>query len=147
MTAPVRLRPVLLPRVDFDAAAMRLLTEVPGGEHLDLTFGPGPARSGLSLHVSPTAPLGDVLMVFGGPDGVLEAHCRAVPCAVASVLYAIGEATGRRPRCGFSWPPHGLLQALAAVLLHRGDTAGQVRALLRRAEPDRRRRPVVHLID
>ena len=79
------------------------------------------------------------------PGGVLRAHYRPAPYAISAVLLALGEATGRRIRCGFAWPA-GLPRALAAVLGY-GATAAEVRALLRRAEPDRGRRPIVHLGD
>ena len=131
--------------VDFDAAARRLIAAQPGDGMLDLYAGPPPQAAGLRLHVTPTAPAGPVLMVFGEPGGVLRAHCRPVPYAISAVLLALGEATGRRIRCGFAWLD-GLPRALAAVLGY-GDTAAEVRALLRRAEPDRSRRPIVHLRD
>ncbi|GID95828.1 hypothetical protein ACFQFC_02105 [Amorphoplanes digitatis] len=131
--------------VDFDDAARRLLAARPGDGVLDLYAGPAPRAAGLCLHVTPTAPAGPVLMVFGEPGGVLRAHYRPVPYAISAVLLALGEATGRRIRCGFAWPP-GLPRALAAVF-GVGGTAAEVRALLRRAEPDRCRRPVVHLGD
>lgn len=134
-------------RVEFDAAALRLVTDAAGLDHIDVTFGAGPAEAEQALRVTPTAPLGDVLMVFDGPGRVLTVHCGPVPHVVAAVLCAMGDVTGRRPRCRFPWPPHGMPRALSVLLSYRGDTSGRVRAVLRRAEQDRRRRPVVHLSD
>jgi hypothetical protein len=130
-----------LVRVEFDPTALGLLAEQPADEYLDVRIGPA---AGLSLQVSPDAPTAPTLLVFGEPGGVLRAHCRAVPYAVVAILLACGEITGRRVRCGFPWPP-GLLSATAAVLGY--GTAGRVRALVRRGEPDPGRRPVIHLGD
>jgi hypothetical protein len=138
--APARIR-----RVDFDDAALRLIAEAAGSAFLDLSFGTHPAGHSLTLDVTPTAPTGDTLLVFGQPGGILRAHCRAVPYAVATILIALGDVTGCRPRCAFPWPARGLPRALAVVLLGHGDTPAHVRALLRRLEPDRTRRPVVQL--
>jgi hypothetical protein len=145
MTASGRLRLSRLQRVDFDTAALWMIAEASGSAYLDLSFGTEPAPPGLALDISPTAPTGDTLRVFGLPGGVLRAHCRAVPYAVAAILIALGEVTGSRVRCGFPWPAHGLPHALAVVLLGQGDTAAHVRTILRRVEPDRARRPVVYL--
>jgi hypothetical protein len=83
-------------------------------------------------------------LVFGEPGSVLRAHCATVPYAVAAVLLACGEMTGCRVRCGFAWPS-GPAQSTMAVLGF--GVAGRVRALVHYAEPDPRRRPVIHLED
>jgi hypothetical protein len=133
-----------LPRVDLDPAALGLLAGRPAGEYLDVRFGTNRPPAGLSLLVEPDAPAARVLLVFGEPGGVLRVHCRAVPYAVAAILLACGEITGRRVRCGFPLPP-GRRAATAAVLGY--GTAGQVRALVRRGGPDPSRRPVIYLED
>ncbi|MGX6604002.1 hypothetical protein ACWKSP_17930 [Micromonosporaceae bacterium Da 78-11] len=147
MTVTVRLHRFHPCRVEFDDVALRLLLQAPGDDHLDLVFAMAPQRGERVLCVEPTAPLGESLLVFGGPGDVLTMHCQAVPHALAAVLEAVGEVTGRRARCWFPWPRRGMAGALAVLLLYRGDTSGRVRALLRRANADARRRPVVHLSD
>ena len=132
--------------VGFDPAAIQLITRTFGDAYLDLSFGAHRAPAALTLMVTPTVPVGEHLTVFGEADNVLRAHCRAVPYAVATILLALGELTGRRVRCGFPWPSRTRPVALAVVALGHG-RAAQVRSLLRRFESDPRRRPVIHLGD
>lgn len=99
----------------------------------------------MTLTVSATAPTGDTLVVFGEPGGVLSAHRSAVPSAVATIMIAVGEVTGRRPRCVFAWPAGGRPRALARVMLGHPDTAADVHMISRRAQPDRRQWPIAYL--
>lgn len=77
---------------------------------------------------------------------VLRVHSPAVPNAIAGILLALGAATGVRPHCYFAWsegsPVHHLLRYL---FLGQGDTPIMVREILRRVEPDPRRRPAIHV--
>jgi hypothetical protein len=137
-----------VPYVAFDAVAVRLATDAPGGAYLDLNV--GLSGSGLTLDVRPAAPTRDLLHVTGigsATGGILQTRCNAVPYAIAGVLLALRDLTGRRPRCRFPWPRHGLVGSLAVVLVGQGDVSAHVREVLRRAEPDPHRRPVVHIGD
>jgi len=77
---------------------------------------------------------------------VLRVHSPAVPNAIAGILLALAAATGVRPHCYFAWsegsPVHHLLRYL---FLGQGDTPIMVREILRRVEPDPRRRPAIHV--
>ncbi|QDB80816.1 amino acid transporter [Georgenia sp. 311] len=77
---------------------------------------------------------------------VLQVHSPAVPNAIAGILLALAAATGTRPHCYFAWsegsPVHHLLRFL---FLGQGDTPIMVREILRRVEPDPRRRPTIHV--
>lgn len=65
--------------------------------------------------------------------------------ARAGILLVLA-ATGVRPHCYFAWsegsPVHHLLRYL---VLGEGDTPVMVREIIRRAEPDPRRRPTIHV--
>jgi hypothetical protein len=59
------------------------------------------------------------------------------------VLLAVADATGVRPRCRFPWPRQHWL----TIIFGLTGPAAQVREILRRAEPDPHRRPVVRVGD
>lgn len=136
MSVPSRVRPAGIRSVEFDAAALRSITAA-AADGLDVAFRDGP---GLVLDVRPRPAVGAVLRVRGA-NGVLSVDSLATPLAVAAVLLAMHDATGVRPRCLFPWPRHHWVTVVFGVT----GTAVQVREILRRSEPDTRRRPVVQV--
>jgi hypothetical protein len=133
-----RVRPARIERVEFDPAACRLIADATR-DVLDVAYGTGP---GLRLDVRPARSLAGTLTVRGDGGG-LCVESPAMPYAVAAVLLALRDTTGVRPRCRFPWPRHHRL----TMVLGLTGPAAAVREVLRRSEPDPRRRPAVYVSD
>ncbi len=77
---------------------------------------------------------------------VLRAEGTAVPNTIAAVLLAIRDRTGQRPHAYFGWAEGNPLKYLSRfIFFGEGDIAPTTREILRKAEPDPARRPVVHV--
>jgi amino acid transporter len=77
---------------------------------------------------------------------VLRTESPAIPNALASIMLRIRDETGLRPHLHFQWSEGSPVTHMAAyVLLGRGETPPVTREILRLAEPDLGRRPVVHV--
>jgi hypothetical protein len=81
-----------------------------------------------------------------GPHRVLRAEGSAVPNTLAAVLLALRDRTGQPPNLYVGWAEGNPLKFLARFLLFgEGDVAPVTHEVLRRAEPDPTRRPVIHV--
>ncbi len=92
----------------------------------------------------------DVLEVKGyNIDGyhVLRAESSAVPNAIAAfLLYLRDRCAGKTPHIYFEWSAGKPIPHLFNYLIFgEGDTGPVTREVLRQAEPDRRKRPFVHI--
>jgi amino acid transporter len=103
----------------------------------------------LEVEVIDPSGFSDVLRVHGVEvEGfrILRVESPAAPNAIAAVLLALRDATGVRPHCFFEWAEGSPLMHLwRYLILGRGDTAPVVREIIRSSEPDRNKRPGIHV--
>jgi hypothetical protein len=77
---------------------------------------------------------------------VLRAEGTAVPNTIAAVLLAIRDRIHKPPHAYFGWAEGNPLKYLARfIFFGEGDIAPTTREILRQAEPDPKKRPVVHV--
>jgi len=124
---------------DEKERAVRAETHLPSGE--PVLF--------LEICVVDPSEFSDVLEVRGvqvGEYRVLRVEASAVPNAIAAFLLFVRDQYGQRPSVYFEWIEAGPLAAVGRFLLSgEGDIAPVTREVLRRAEPNRQRRPLVHV--
>jgi hypothetical protein len=77
---------------------------------------------------------------------ILKVRSPTVPNTVAAVLLHLRDRTGKRPHVYFNWTEGSpLLQRVKFLAFGVGEIAPVTREVLRRAEPDPVRRPIVHV--
>jgi hypothetical protein len=77
---------------------------------------------------------------------VLRAEGTAIPNAIAAVLLAIRDHVGKRPHAYFGWAEGNPIKYLGRfIFFGEGDIAPTTREILRQAEPNPGKRPVVHV--
>jgi hypothetical protein len=103
----------------------------------------------LEVTVGDASEFAPVVTVKGEEIGgfrVLRAEAAAIPNAIAAVLLHIRDVTGCRPHAYFGWVEGNPMGYLARfILFGEGDIAPVTREILRRVEPDPRRRPAIHV--
>ena len=81
-----------------------------------------------------------------GTRRVLSLESSSVPNAIAALLLHIRDQTGVKPHIYFEWTEgNPIVQILRFLFFGVGEVAPVTREVLRRAEPDRKRRPHVHV--
>jgi hypothetical protein len=111
---------------------------------------PGPADViFLEIEISDPSEFSHTLRVEGTEvEGyrVLRVKSPAVPNAIAAVLLAMRDSTGVNPQCYFEWSEGSPINHLMRYLfLGQGDTPPLVREILREVEPEKDRRPGIHV--
>jgi len=77
---------------------------------------------------------------------VLSLEHSSIPNSLAALLLEIRDATGQRPHIYFEWTEgNPFAQFMRFFLFGQGEVAPVTREVLREAEPDRARRPRVHV--
>ncbi len=77
---------------------------------------------------------------------VLSLESSSVPNALAALLLQVRDLTGQQPHIYFEWTEgNPFAQFLRFFLFGQGEIAPVTREVLREAEPDRSRRPAVHV--
>ena len=103
----------------------------------------------LEVTVSDASEFAPVVKVRGEEIGsyrILHAEGAAVPNTIAAVLMEIRDRTGKRPHIYFGWTEGNPLKYLGRfIFFGEGDIAPVTHEILRRAEPDPKRRPLTHV--
>jgi hypothetical protein len=103
----------------------------------------------LEVDVEDASKFEEVLEVGGveiGGHKVLHARSSVVPNAIAALLLHLRDTTGKTPHCYFGWAEGNPIAYLFRfVLFGEGDTAPVTHEVLREAEPERKRRPAIHV--
>jgi len=77
---------------------------------------------------------------------ILSVQSSSVPSAIAALLLHIRDTTGRRPHIYFEWTEgNPAANFLRYLIFGQGEVAPVTREMLRQAEPDRNRRPHIHV--
>ena len=85
-------------------------------------------------------------VVRHGTRRVLAFESSSVPNAIAALLLHVRDRTGVKPHIYFEWTEgNPVTQILRFLFFGVGEVAPVTREVLRRAEPDRARRPHVHV--
>jgi hypothetical protein len=103
----------------------------------------------LEIDVEDPSEFEDVLDLRGvnvGGHKVLRGESTVVPHAIAAFLLYLRDETGKTPNCYLGWTEgNPLAFVLRYILFGEGDTAPVIHEVLREAEPNLERRPVIHV--
>ncbi|MFJ9694822.1 amino acid transporter [Kitasatospora sp. NPDC101183] len=84
--------------------------------------------------------------VLHGRYRVLTLESSSIPNAIAALALTVRDRTGQQPHLYFEWTEgNPFAQFMRFFLLGQGEVAPVTREVLREAEPDRSRRPRVHV--
>jgi hypothetical protein len=127
-------------------------TETPGAQ-CTFTTPPHSSRADqqlfLEVDVEDASEFEDVLEAEGveiGGHKVLRVVSSAVPNAIAALLLHLRDTTGKTPHCYFGWTEGNPIVYLFRFLLFgEGDTAPVTHEVLREAQKNSERRPVIHV--
>lgn len=110
---------------------------------------PGDPVLFFEVKVSDASEFAPTLKIKGeqiGPYRVLTAEHSSVPNAIAAFLLYVRNTTGARPHAYFGWVEGNPLAYLARfIFFGEGDIAPVTREILRRAEPNPKLRPAIHV--
>lgn len=103
----------------------------------------------LEVDISDASNFADVMKIEGcevAGHRVLRAQGPAISNSIAAFLLHVRDVTGKLPHIYFNWSEqHPAILLLNYVVLGQGHVAQMTREVLRQAEPDCTRRPVVHV--
>jgi hypothetical protein len=103
----------------------------------------------LEVEVTDASEFSSCMQVKGvqvGDYRVLRARSSTVPNAIAALLLHLRDMTGKRPHVYFNWSEgNPLVFMMRYLLLGEGDTAPVTREVLRKAERDPEKRPMIHV--
>ncbi len=81
-----------------------------------------------------------------GDHCILRAEGSSIPNTIAGLLLYLRDRSGQQPHVYFGWTEGNPLKYLARfILFGEGDVAPVTHEVLRRAEPDPKRRPAIHV--
>ena len=159
-------------KIEVDETAQRFIDEASGGEEIHIvanrrqsgdardyyskereqrqyTYIPSDVILFLEVDVADPSEFEDILEVRGVEVNgyrVLRAESSTVPNAIAAFLLHLRDTAGKETHCHFDWTQGNPLRYLLRyLLLGEGDTAPVTHEVLREAEADPERRPVIHV--